>query len=186
MKILHARGSLVNYLALFSTPLTIFIFIWICFWGEGVIDYVIFLFIAIASAISILIGAFLGLRIYNTHWILYGNGKVIIRRVSKKREGGGMIGGWEDNEDEFLVEDIEAYGLSSDILGHSVEYHLCSSRYEAECFFQLKGGKRIGYETSCYLAKDMKEFFDYIVEETGLEFQPPEKLRWNRKNKRRQ
>lgn len=102
------------------------------FFGEGVIDYVVFLFVAIASVISILIGAFLGSRIYNIHWILYGNGKVVIRRVSKKRDSGEIIGGWEDNEDEFLLKDIEAYGSSSDILGHSVERHRCSSRYEAD------------------------------------------------------
>lgn len=125
---------------------------------------------------------FSGLRIYHTHWIQYGKGKIIIRRVSKKRINGISKGKWENREDEFLVEDIEAYGLSEKIFGYSVECHRCSARYEMECFFQLKGGRKIGFEMICYLLKDMEELFNYIYEETGLEFQPPEIMK--RKKKR--
>lgn len=51
------------------------------FLGEGVIDYVVFLFVAIK-----------GVKIYRTHWIKYGGGKVIIRRISKDRVNGKPTG----------------------------------------------------------------------------------------------
>lgn len=174
MKTLHAKRELVIFLALFSVPASIFIFLGVCLWGEGEVGPAVFCFINFV--IFILIGTCLGLWMYCTHWIRYGSGKVVIRRISKKYENGRTISWWKNNEDEFLVGDIEGYGLSREILGRFVEHHLCSARYNTECFFELKGGRKIGCEMICYFSKDMKEFFNYIFEETGLEFQPPETL----------
>lgn len=82
------------------------------------------------------------------------------------------MGGWENREDEFQLEEIAAFGLSKQVLPYSVEYHRSSGgRLETECFFQLKNGKMIGYEMLYYMDKDIDMFFRYISENTGLEFQ---------------
>lgn len=129
----------------------------------------------VLSLVLILIGTFLGLSIYCTHWIKYGNGKVIIKRVIRI-SGYGPIGSWVNDEDEFLVEDIASYGLSMDIFPHSVEHHMSSEGYlETECFFQLKNGEIIGYEIKYYLKKDLYTFYRYISSETGLRFLMNEK-----------
>ncbi len=113
---------------------------------------------------------FAGLKTYYTHWIKYGDGKVIIRRVSKELINGLPSGKWLDREDEFLLEEIEAYGLSMQVLGTFVEYHKSNrGSLTTECFFQLKDGRRIGYETGYYTRKTEREFFSYILKGTGLE-----------------
>lgn len=137
----------------------------------------------VLSLILILIGIFFGLSIYCTHWIKYGEGKIVIRRVIKIG-GYGLLGSWVNDEDEFSVGDIESYGLSMDVLPHSVEYHMSSGGYLAtESFFRLKNGQMIGYEINYYLKKDMAAFWDYISAETGLEFLMNERrLAGKRKN----
>ncbi len=78
-------------------------------------------------------------------------GEVIIRRVSKELVNGLPSGKWLDREDEFLLEEIEAYGLSMQVLGTFVEYHKSNrGSLTTECFFQLKDGRRIGYETGYF------------------------------------
>ncbi len=114
--------------------------------------------------------AYTGLKMYYTHWIKYGDGKIIIRRVSKEMVNGMPVGKWKNREDEFLLEEIEAYGLSMQVLGTFVEYHKSNrGSLTTECFFQLKGGRRIGYETGYYTRKAEREFFGYILKETGIE-----------------
>jgi hypothetical protein len=101
--------------------------------------------LVIYSILLILVGAFGGLRIYCTHWIKYGNGKVVIRRVSKERVNGRAVGKWENREDTFLLEEIDTYGLSWQVLGNYVEYHRSSGKsLTTECFF-VKGREKIGY-----------------------------------------
>lgn len=183
MKIIHAKGALrirIIWMAGLSIIFMLFDVVAILYGESG--------------GVSLLVGCgcfymplliFSGLWIYHTHWIQYGKGKIIIRRVSKKRINGIPKGKWENREDEFLVEDIEAYGLSEKIFGYSVERHRCSARYDVECFFQLKGGRKIGFEMICYLPTDMEELFNYIFEETGLEFQPPEIIKRKKKKSRK-
>ncbi len=126
----------------------------------------------IISIVLIMIGIITGLSIYCTHWIKYGNKSVIIKRVSKKSVNDRPIGKWEKREDEFLLEELVAYGLSRGILPHSVEFHRSSGgTLETECFFRLKNGEMIGYEVGYYMPKDIDAFYRYIFEETGLEFQ---------------
>lgn len=59
-----------------------------------------------------LLGVFAGLRIYLTHWIRYGDGKVTIRRVSKERVNGRPSGKWENREDTFLRYLYESMGIA--------------------------------------------------------------------------
>lgn len=112
-------------------------------------------------------------RIQYMHWIKYGDEKVIVRRVSKICVDGRPTGKWKSREDSFGLEEIEAYGLSKQILGHYVECHRCTSyRWPAEeCFFQLKNGKVIGCEIGFYPRRARNEFFQYLYEKTGILFQ---------------
>ncbi|MCM1083439.1 MAG: hypothetical protein NC393_04885 [Clostridium sp.] len=170
MKTLRAKGALILNLAFSGVPGVIIILLGINAFCEGHIDEGIwFVFV---SMLFVLVGLFAGLRIYCTHWIQYGDGKVVIRRVSKDRINGRPIGKWKNREDTFLLEEIDAYGLSWQVLGYYVEYHRSSGgSLTTEYFFQLKNGKRIGYEIVYYTRKEEKEFLRYIYEKTGIEFQ---------------
>lgn len=173
MKILRAKGALIGTLGIFGGCSLSMVIFAVGIFGDGdVEDGIAMLVLAI---ILVLIGLFMGLRIYCTHWIQYGNGKVLIRCVINIG-GHGPIGCWVKSEDEFLVEDIEAYGLSMDVLPHSVAYHRSSGgRLETECFFRLKSGEMIGYEVQYYSGKEIEAFYRYIADETGLRFMINEK-----------
>ena len=123
------------------------------------------------------VGIFRTVRTYRTHWIRYGDGKVVIRRVSKKCVDGKAVGKWKNREDEFGIEEIEAYGISYPVLGYFLEHHQTSIIPAVqECFFRLKDGRMIGYSMGHYKSKEIQEFFDYISETTGLKFQKTAKL----------
>lgn len=170
MKTLHTNAVLIFSTVLFSSPDVFLIMFAIYSFMDGEIgDSIHFI---ILSIVFVAIGLYGGLRIYCTHWIRYGDGKVVIRRVSIKRVNGRAVGVWENREDEFLLNEIEVYGLSREVLGHSVEFHRSSrGRLETEFFFQLKNGKQIGFELGYYMGKDIKKFIRYIYEQTGIEFQ---------------
>lgn len=122
-------------------------------------------------------GIYKGIKIYCTHWIKYGEGKVIIKRVSKDYVNGKPIGRWKNREDDFLLEDIEAFGMSWQVLGQFVEYRLHSRRgLASECFFQLDNGKKVSCETLYFNPEEVQRFFDYISRETGIEFQETSRL----------
>lgn len=110
MKTLHAKGALILCLAFSGVPSVILLLLSVTEFLEGDIDDGIYL--VLHSILFILLGAFLGIRTYCTHWIRYGNGKVVIKRVSKERVNGRPVGKWKNREDTFLLEEIEAYGLS--------------------------------------------------------------------------
>ena len=170
MKTLHAKGSLVLCLAFSGLPSGILILLSVNEFWNGYIDDGIFLMLC--SMMFLLLGAFAGIRIYCTHWIRYGNERVVIKRVSKDRVNGRPVGKWKNREDTFLLEEIEAYGLSWQVLGYYVEYHRSSGgSLTTEVFFQLKNGKRIGYEMGYYTRRAEEEFFRYIYDNTGIEFQ---------------
>lgn len=174
MRTLHAIGALILCLAFSGVPGVILILLGINAFGEGRMDEGICLIVG--AILFILFGAFAGLRIYCTHWIRYGDGKVTIRRVSKERVNGRPVGKWENREDTFLLEEIDCYGLSWQVLGQYVEYHRSSGRsLTTECFFQLKNGKRIGYETAYYTRKGEEVFWRYLYEGTGIALQRDEK-----------
>ena len=108
-----------------------------------------------------------------SHWIKYGNGKVVVRRVSKECVNDRPVGKWKKREDTFSLEEIETYGLSRKVLGHDLERHFCKS-YKApslECFFRLKSGKMIGCSIEFYPRREMKAFFTYLYEKTGIPLQ---------------
>lgn len=174
MRTLHAIGALILCLAFSGVSGMILILLGINAFWEGRMDEGIFLIIG--AILFILFGVFAGLRIYRTHWIRYGDGKVTIRRVSKERVNGRPVGKWENREDTFLLEEIDCYGLSWQVLGQYVEYHRSSGRsLTTECFFQLKNGKRIGYETAYYTRKGEEVFWRYLYEGTGIALQRDEK-----------
>lgn len=116
-----------------------------------------------------------GIRIYCTHWMKYGDGKVVIKRLRKELINGRPTGRWKSGEEEFLLKDLESCGVSLPVLGEYVEYHpIMSYGVSKECFFQLKNGKMQGNEMRYYLPEEMDELFRYIYEETGIVFQTGE------------
>lgn len=170
MKTIHASGALRLCLAFSSVPGVILILLGINAFGEGNMDEGIFHIIG--AILFILLGVFAGFRIYRTHWIRYGDGKVTIRRISKEMVNGRPVGKWENREDTFLLEEIDSYGLSWQVLGRYVEYHRSSGKsLTTECFFQLKNGKKVGFEMVYYKRKGEEEFFHYIFNGTGIGFQ---------------
>lgn len=169
MKTLRAKGAVILSFAFTGMPSIIFILLGADEFWKGDIKSGIF-YIFVLPIPCILLGALAGIRIYRTHWIRYGEGKIIIRRVSKERVNGRPVGKWENREDEFLVQEIESYGLAWQTLGHYVEYHLSNrGKVTNECFFQIRGGKQVGFEMM-YYTKKLQELFDYIYDETGIEF----------------
>lgn len=167
MKTLHAKGSVIAFCGIFIFCGIIFILLAVYSFWMGSAEHGMF---NIENfIICVLIGAGGGWRIYCTYWIRYGDGKIIVRRVSKKCMNGRVSRKWEKNEDEFLLEEIEAYGPSMEFLGHFVERYRISGRCARECFFQLKNGKRIGFDMTCYRPKETEELFRYIYEGTGIE-----------------
>lgn len=115
------------------------------------------------------------IKIYCTHWIKYGDGKVIIKRARKELVNGRPAGKWKGEEEEFLLEDLESCGMSLPVLGEYVEFNpIMKYGISEECFFQLKNGKRLGCEVKYYAAEDLDELFRYIYEETGIIFQEKE------------
>ena len=172
MKTLHAKNALLAYM-LFGVAqfLAVLPFSIMMFW-EGDIDEGVCLLVG--SLVLIPLPVVVGIKIYRTHWIKYGDGKVTIRRVSKKRVNGRPVGKWENREDTFLLEEIESFGLSWLVLGHLLEYH-DGRKIETEYFFKLKSGKMIGFEIGYYTRNQDKEFRRYIYENTGIKFQEPKK-----------
>ena len=91
MKILRAKGALILSFAFTGVPSIIFILLGVYEFWEGDIKSGI-LDIFILPILCILLGALASIRIYRTHWIRYGEGKIIIRRVSKERVNGRPVG----------------------------------------------------------------------------------------------
>ena len=113
---------------------------------------------------------------YRVNCIWYGNGKIIIKRELKNIVNGRLVGKWEVKEDEFLLEEIEIYGLSEQVLHHHVEYHRSNIvvhcvELSRECFFQLKDGRMISYESLYYTRKEELKLIRYVHDEAGIEFQ---------------
>ena len=173
MKILHAYGGLVISLSIAGGISLQPILFSLYSMMEGDIESAkSFGFVVVILLLAAAVG---GLRIYCTHWIMYGNDKIVIRRVSKERVNGRAVGKWKNREDTFLLEEIEAYGLSWPVLGQCVEYHISSGgSLTTEVFFQLKNGKKIGFEMG-YYTKAINEFIQYIHDKTGIEFQDGKK-----------
>lgn len=169
MKTLHAKKELLVRVGLSGVVsiICILLSVYIAFLNRSEGDRIAAIVSLILYAICLLsLGAFLGIYAYRTHWIQYGNGKVVIRRISQARVNGGPM---ENKEDTFLLEEIDSYGLSLQVLGHYVEYS--GNKNPVECFFKLKNGKIIGFQIGCYTRRQQKEFIRYIYENTRIEFQ---------------
>lgn len=172
MKTLHANGALVLPLGSAGAVGIAMILLGIYAALEGDTDTLTgFL---LMTVLLLFVGAVAGMRIYRTHWIKYGDGTIIVRRVSKELVNGRPVGKWQNREDTILLKDLELYGVSREILGHDVEYHRSGAKgplsIAVEWFFQLKDGKVIGFEAVYYTRWQAKELFRYIYEETGIKF----------------
>ncbi|MBD5495340.1 MAG: hypothetical protein HDR12_13475 [Lachnospiraceae bacterium] len=153
MKTLRAKGGLAMNFAYFGVIGVILIILGIAYAWEEDIGFLI-LSIIVIIPFNLLAGlACLGR--YRQNSITYGNGRVVIRRYGREIVDGIPVGKGKIREDEFLLEELESYGLS----------------YNTEVFFRLKDGKLIGYAKRDYTRKQEKEFFSYIYEKTGIEFQ---------------
>lgn len=91
MKTLWANGALRLCMALSGVPAIILILLGINALWEGNMDSGIFLMSI--SVLFILFGGIVGLRIYRTHWIRYGDENVTIRRFSKEMVNGRPVNG---------------------------------------------------------------------------------------------
>lgn len=169
LKTLHAKGILVKIIKQFGIPVMILIlFALFQFLKNYMMGGTLIILLTIISVFMVTSG---DIRLYRTHQIQYGNGKVLIRRFSKRIVDNVPVGEWEVREDEFSMDEIVAYGLSWQILGYYVEYHCSSQKSIAtECFFQLKDGRRIGYEMTYYTKRQEEEFMKYLYEGTGIAF----------------
>lgn len=170
MKTMRAKRTVLFNMMFTAFPAVIFgSWIVYCFWkgrvGYGLIYVAIFsfyLFIGIHSAV----------RIYRTHWIKYGNGKVIIKRVSKELFNNKPTGRWQNREDEISLDEIKSYGLSRTVLGYNIEYDRRGIVPSVqECFFQLKDGRWLGFEMGHFTEQEREELFCYIYERKGIKFQ---------------
>lgn len=171
MKTLNAKGGFAYNFAFTGIPGVVLIVLGIvCLLQNGSMGELI---LAVTVTIMLnLLTVFSGINAYRQNSITYGNGKIIIKHVGREYVDGVAVGGWKIKEDEFLLEELESYGMSWDILGHSVED--CPGNrvsVASEAFFKLKDGRTIGYALICYTRWQANELFRYIQEETGLEFQ---------------
>ena len=168
MKTIHAKGLIVPELSIVAFVGAIMVF------SMGIKEWKFWLPIEIVLIFLIGLAC---IKIYLTNWIKYGEGKVIIRRVSKDLDYstsmyGRPIGKWESKEDEILLEEIESYGYTWALLGmgRTVEYH-GSGRYQIEYCFLLKDGKKVGFNMM-YYGMEIDALFRYIYEAPGIEVTP--------------
>ena len=168
MKSLRAKGLIVPELSIVAFVGAIMIF------SMGIKEWKFWLPIEI---VLILWVSFACTKIYLKNWIKYGEGKVIIRRVSKDLDYstsmyGRPTGKWKSKEDEILLEEIESYGYTWALLGmgRTVEYH-GFSQHQIEYCFLLKGGRKVGFNMM-YYGKETEALFRYIYEATGIEVTP--------------
>lgn len=169
MKTLHTKGLIVPELSIVAFVGAIMIF------SMGIREWKFWLPIEIVLTLLII---FPCIKIYRNNWIKYGEGKVIIQRVSKDLDYSGSIygrptGKWKSKRDEILLEEIEAYGYSWALLGMSrtVECHNRFRQYQIEYCFLLKDGRKVGFNM-VYYGKETKALFRYIYEATGIEVTP--------------
>ena len=169
MKTLHAKGLIVPELSIVAVVGAIMIF------SMGIKEWKFWLPIEIGL---ILWTSILCINIYRKNWIKYGEGKVIIRRVSKDLDYSTSMydrptGTWKSKEDEILLEEIESYGYTWALLGMSrtVECHNRFRQYQIEYCFLLKDGRKVGFNM-LYYGKETEALFRYIYEATGIEVTP--------------
>lgn len=109
-------------------------------------------------------------KVISTYWIKYGNGQIVIQRISKDMVIGGQGGKWRSRRDVIMLQEIELYGPSVQLLGKNVEWPLGGGGgLSYEYFFQLKDGRRIGFDGSYYTRRQKAELFRYIYDTTGIE-----------------
>lgn len=130
-------------------------------------------FMVLIVAILILILVLSEWKHYRTHWLMYGDGKIIVRRITGKylNTYGGMETDCISREDEVLLEELAAYGFSNQFMnGKTKGADVQGGNYNfyMELFFELKNGKKIWYNACGCRDKDMRDLQQYIYDETGL------------------
>lgn len=166
MKVLHAKGMMRTMQGVFiQLGITIFCLL---FYMR------IFQIITIVGIILLiyLSGICPCIKIYCTHWIKYGNGRVVIKGARKDYVNGKPAGRWKNVSEEFMLENLDSCGMSLPVLGEYIEFNPFKwKKTGKECVFQLKNGKKLGFEIKYYVPEDMDELFRYIYKETGIKFQ---------------
>lgn len=169
METLHTKGIFVLELSITAAVGVVMVFF------LGIKEWKFGLPIVIALTLWII---FACTKIYLKNWIKYGEGKVIIQRVSKDLDYSNSIygrptGKWKSKRDEILLEEIEAYGYSWALLGmgRTVECHNRFRQYQIEYCFLLKDGRKVGFNM-VYYGKGTEALFRYIYDGTGIEVTP--------------
>lgn len=107
---------------------------------------------------------------YRGNWISYGEGKLIIRRRSKRLENGRPAGKWEVREDVIALEDIQWYGYAP--FGVRVEYTgdetPLMQLVQTQLCVCLDNGKKIAFSSTNYTKAQLQELCSYIKEHTGI------------------
>lgn len=163
---LHAKRDLISGLGL--SIIVADIYIWIGIYG-GERMYIVGLIYGVPA---ILISILSSVKMYLTHYIEYGNGKIIIKQDYKEVVDKKPVGKWKSRESEIMVESIVRYGNSWEVLGRRIEFtHSCGNVYlqKVEYFLELSSDEIIGFDAAFYTKKQLGGLFQYIYNETGIE-----------------
>lgn len=167
MKTLHANGPLVGGTLMLGLVELLLIWLDICTpqFGSSMVFLICFIPVV-----------FWAIKIRSTHWIRYGEGKLVIRRVSKMWQSGWppAVGKWQNREDEFLLEDIESWGDAEQFLGRGRHLEYPPGGYDKygfmrEILFRLKNGRKVTFMTSHFTKKQVEELFRYLRDEGKIE-----------------
>lgn len=166
------KAFMINLMFPLAVIGIIFIVMWPIFLWEKNIEEIIKTWVIFLCPMIfiILIAQLFSAKSYSSQLIMYGNKKVTVKRCSIKCIHDGIpIGEREERIDEFFLDELEAYGLSHQYLEHRVEFNYHPGvKGCTELFFQLKSGKKIGYDIMYCNNREIEDFFNYIYDETGI------------------
>ncbi len=174
MKTIHANGLMVINLAVDLTGIMLIV-AGLAYWEElGMASIVTGILLIIVVSLACIIR-------YRSHWIKIGEGKVIVCHETKKIKKSSItgwakpVGRWQKKEDEILVEEIEIYGYTLEVVKNAnwVEYNRSRgggglSTAKEICII-LKDGRKIGFEATYYTIWQQEEILNYLRDETGIE-----------------
>ncbi|MDD3403585.1 MAG: hypothetical protein PHQ72_09550 [Hespellia sp.] len=130
-----------------------------------------------ATLIFLIMG---GLSMYNTRFIEILDDKILVHeKVGElKKETTCLSGKMKNKCEEFLIEDIQKIGYSSELYGHPLEFHQGKTSYQIknyEMVFELVNGEKITIDISQFSRKSMRKLFLHIYKK--IQLLPEKKLR---------
>lgn len=112
---------------------------------------------------------------FKYHRIEYGEGKLILYRISKDVKEKRPVGKWKIREDQIEVKDLLRYGYARDIIGSCLEWDKFTFsgyanvwRFENQIVFMTKDHKMASISPKFFTSKQIKEVIRYIYRETGI------------------